>query len=83
MSESKGTKFILGDRLKEFVGEDGKLTGVVLTSGTELKADVCLAGIGALPATDFLKDSGLNMTERGEIVVDEVCFLFSVFNYVD
>jgi NADPH-dependent 2,4-dienoyl-CoA reductase/sulfur reductase-like enzyme/nitrite reductase/ring-hydroxylating ferredoxin subunit len=71
LSESKGTKFILGDRLKEFVGEDGKLAGVVLTSGTELKADVCLAGIGALPATDFLKDSGLNMTERGEIVVDE------------
>ena len=61
--------------MKEFVGEDGMLTGVVLNSGAELKADICIAGIGCVPATDFLKESGLNLTQRGEIVVDEVCLL--------
>ena len=28
--------------------------------------------VGVVPATDFLKDSGLPMTGRGEVVVDEV-----------
>ena len=68
--------------MKEFVGEDGVLTGVVLNSGTELKADICIAGIGCVPATDFLKESGLNLTQRGEIVVDEVCLLLLLMRCV-
>ena len=28
---------------------------------------------GVIPATDFLKESGLPMTGRGEVVVDQVC----------
>ena len=80
MVESKGVKFIIGDGLKEFVGEERRLTGLVLNSGAEVKADVCLVAIGSLPATAFLKDSGLNLTNSGEIVVDEVClFVYLLF----
>ena len=28
---------------------------------------------GVVPATTFLKDSGVPMTSRGEVVVDKVC----------
>ena len=32
---------------------------------------MCLLGLGVTPSTEFLKGSGFNMTERGEVVVDE------------
>ena len=65
-------KFELGVGLKEFQGEDGKVTGVVLSNDKVVEADVCVLGIGVVPATAFLKDSGLNLTQRGEVVVDQV-----------
>ena len=72
--EEKGNvKFELGVGLKEFVGEDGKLTGVAVGDGSKvIDADIAIVGIGVVPNTGFLKDSGLNLTRRGEVVVDEV-----------
>ena len=75
MNEDKGAAFVVGDSPVEFKGENGQLTGVVLQSGKVLEADVCLLGLGVTPSTEFLKGSGFNMTERGEVVVDEVCNL--------
>ncbi len=34
--------------VKEFAGEEGKLTEVVLTDDTRLPADLCVIGIGKL-----------------------------------
>ena len=34
--------------------------------------DYLLDLTGVVPATDFLKDSGIPMTSRGEVIVDEV-----------
>lgn len=36
-----------------------------------LETDMIIVSIGVLPNTDFLRDSGLNMSERGAIIVDE------------
>ena len=58
--------------MKEFSGEDGRLVGVVLRTGETLEADVCVVGIGSTPTSGWLASSGLNITARGEVVVDEV-----------
>jgi NAD(P)H-nitrite reductase large subunit len=72
MLEEKGIKFHLNAGVKEIVTEGKKVTGVTLPSGETLPADVVIAGVGVVPATDFLKDSGLPISRRGEVVVDEV-----------
>ncbi len=33
---------------------------------------------GALPATEFLKDSGLSLTPRGEVIVDKVSIGYKI-----
>ncbi|XP_048247566.1 apoptosis-inducing factor 3-like isoform X1 [Haliotis rufescens] len=71
MHEDKGVKFYFERSVKEFVGEDGKVTEAILSDGTKLEADLCVLGIGVVPATDFLKDSGITMTTRGFITVDK------------
>ena len=71
--EEKGNiKFKLEVGLKEFVGADGKLTGVKISTDEVIEADVAIVGIGVVPSTSFLKESSLELTRRGEVVVDEV-----------
>uniref|UniRef100_A0A671R5I1 Apoptosis-inducing factor 3-like n=1 Tax=Sinocyclocheilus anshuiensis TaxID=1608454 RepID=A0A671R5I1_9TELE len=49
-----------------------KLKEVVLKSGKVLRADVCVIGIGeSVPATAFLKQSGVHMDSRGFIPVNK------------
>uniref|UniRef100_A0A8B9DU05 Apoptosis inducing factor mitochondria associated 3 n=1 Tax=Anser cygnoides TaxID=8845 RepID=A0A8B9DU05_ANSCY len=62
---------------KKFFGERVgravmKLKEVVLKSGKVLRADVCVVGIGAVPATGFLKQSGINIDSKGFIVVNKM-----------
>lgn len=45
---------------------------MVLPSGKILEADVCVVGVGVVPATAFLKGSRVPMSERGEVIVNEV-----------
>lgn len=55
MHEGKGVKFYFDTSVKEFKGEDGKLTEAVLADGTVLPADVCVMGVGKVsqfPLTD-------------------------------
>ncbi len=46
MHEEKGVVFHLGSGVKEFVGDEGKVTGVTLSSEVTLEADVVVAGVG-------------------------------------
>lgn len=65
--------------MKELTGdEDGHVNGVVLTNGTTIEAELVIAGIGVVPATDFLKGSGIELNERGFVKVDKVK-IFPVF----
>uniref|UniRef100_A0A8C2I1W1 Apoptosis inducing factor mitochondria associated 3 n=1 Tax=Cyprinus carpio TaxID=7962 RepID=A0A8C2I1W1_CYPCA len=49
-----------------------KLKEVVLKSGKVLRADVCVIGIGeSVPATAFLKQSGVHMDSKGFIPVNK------------
>ncbi|KAK3582946.1 hypothetical protein CHS0354_019953 [Potamilus streckersoni] len=71
MHEEKGVKFHFESGIKEFLGKNGFVSEAVLSNGTKLPADVCILGVGVVPATEFLKDSGIKMTDRGFIPVNQ------------
>lgn len=71
MHEEKGVKFHFQASVKEFLGKDGKVSEAILSTGAKLPADVAILGVGVMPATNFLKDSGIKMTERGFVPVNE------------
>ncbi|XP_069136571.1 apoptosis-inducing factor 3-like isoform X1 [Argopecten irradians] len=70
MHEDHGVKFFLERGIKEFSGPDGHVTEAVLSDDTRLPADLCILGVGVVPATDFLKSSGLTMN-RGFLPVNK------------
>ncbi|XP_033123203.1 apoptosis-inducing factor 3-like [Anneissia japonica] len=71
LCEEKNVKFIMNSAVSELKGEEGKLTEVVLKDGQILPADVCVAGIGVTPSTEFLKDSGVALNDWNAVVVDK------------
>lgn len=48
-----------------------KRNAVILKSGGEIPADLVILSIGVIPETAFLRDSGLALGPRGQIIVDE------------
>jgi 3-phenylpropionate/trans-cinnamate dioxygenase ferredoxin reductase subunit len=56
-----GVDFRFGAGVREFRGSDGVLTGVVLTDGTELPADLVIVGVGITPATELATAGGLTV----------------------
>ncbi|EDO47566.1 predicted protein, partial [Nematostella vectensis] len=72
LQEDKGAKFVSGATAKEFKGENGKLTAVVLTDGSVLEADMCVLGVGVEASADFLKGSSVPIMIQGNVIVDEV-----------
>lgn len=61
-----GIEVILEDLVEGF---DTKK--VILKSGKKIDTDGVILAIGVRPSTEFLKDSGIELTDRGYIVVDE------------
>jgi 3-phenylpropionate/trans-cinnamate dioxygenase ferredoxin reductase component len=53
----------------ELTGRHGEVTGVMLSDGTEIDAEMIIAGIGAVPRTELATAAGLKI-DNG-IVVDE------------
>ncbi|WP_132995370.1 FAD-dependent oxidoreductase [Sporanaerobacter acetigenes] len=68
--ESKGGELHLGDGVKKFEYKDGK-TYVILQSGISIETDLVILSIGVRPNSQLAKDAGLDVNERGGIVVDE------------
>jgi NADPH-dependent 2,4-dienoyl-CoA reductase/sulfur reductase-like enzyme/nitrite reductase/ring-hydroxylating ferredoxin subunit len=69
--EKQGVQFYLGDGVTAFIEKDGTVSGVQLRSGKTLDADFVVVGIGVVPATEFLRASGLSMDEKdGSLRVD-------------
>jgi NADPH-dependent 2,4-dienoyl-CoA reductase/sulfur reductase-like enzyme len=50
---------------------DGRVTGVRLTDGTVVPADVVVVGVGVSPSTAWLESSGLDLNDG--VVCDEQC----------
>ncbi|MDX3748255.1 NAD(P)/FAD-dependent oxidoreductase [Streptomyces sp. AK08-02] len=67
----RGVALRLGEGVVGLVGEGGRVSGVRLASGEVLPAEVVVVAIGAVPATEWLADSGLAL-DNG-VVCDARC----------
>ncbi|MGB3367198.1 MAG: FAD-dependent oxidoreductase [Acidaminobacteraceae bacterium] len=68
--KQKGVNLILSDGVKEFV-KTSSSTKVILQSGTEVDTDMVMLSIGVRPQSKIAKEAGLDINERGGIVIDE------------
>jgi len=66
--KERGINLVTGVKLEEVLG-DNKVTGVKLSDGKEIKADLLLAAVGVRPNTALAEEAGLE-TDRGGIIVD-------------
>ena len=66
-----GVEVLLVDRVEEFRGAGGKLTGAKTASGREIEAELAIVGVGVSVSTEFLAGSGVALDDRGAVVVDE------------
>ncbi|XP_022053818.1 apoptosis-inducing factor 3 isoform X1 [Acanthochromis polyacanthus] len=70
--EVNRVKFYMLNEVSEMIGHHGQLKEVVLKSGKVLRADVCVIGAGSIPATSFLKQSGIHLDSKGFITVNKM-----------
>lgn len=66
--QRQGVRFELGRSVVSFLGQDGRVAGVVLDDGRTLPCDIAVVGIGAAPNQEIAAEAGLDCA-RG-IVVD-------------
>ena len=69
--KSHGINLRLGDGVKAFHQEPNGSLRVELTSGAAVKADFVVLSIGVRPDTAFLQESGIELNDRGYIVVNK------------
>lgn len=68
--KSNNANVITDNGLAEFLGEDGKLTGVKLQNGIELPCELAVVAIGVNPNIKIAKEAGIDIGETGGIKVD-------------
>lgn len=65
-----GVRLLTGTGVAGLTG-NGRVTGVKLTDGRELPADIVVVGVGVRPATDWLAGSGVQVDDG--VVCDSGC----------
>ena len=66
--EKNGVRVRVGCRVQEIA--DGGSERIVRTSQGDFPCDMILMSVGVVPATDFLRDTGIRMARNGAILVD-------------
>jgi nitrite reductase (NADH) large subunit len=70
----RGIELRLGNRPTEIiVAPSGRVTGVALTDGSRIHADIVVFSIGITPRDELARAAGLELGPRGGIAVDESC----------
>jgi len=67
---SNGVTLILGDGVSKFKSENGTVD-ITLASGKVLSADMVILSIGVRPNSILAKEAGLELNQRGGIIVDK------------
>jgi NAD(P)H-nitrite reductase large subunit len=67
--EQKGLKVMPNHTISEIVGENGKVTGVLLDKGERIECEMVIVAIGVRPRIDLAKDTPIKLN-RG-IIVDK------------
>jgi NADPH-dependent 2,4-dienoyl-CoA reductase/sulfur reductase-like enzyme/rhodanese-related sulfurtransferase len=62
---------ILENGVVEFIGENGKLKGVKLQSGTEIPCELAVVAIGVVPNVKLAHEAGLQIGSLGGITINE------------
>ncbi|NDV21693.1 FAD-dependent oxidoreductase [Desulfovibrio sp. JC022] len=68
---SKGVTVHTDNGVAEFVGENGKLTGVKLNDGSVVPCELAVVAIGVVPNAKLAADAGIELGDFGGIAVDE------------
>ena len=68
--EKKGVDFYGGEKVLEILGEGGVVTGVTTDKRT-LEVDMVLLAVGIRPNTNLAKEAGLELSPKGNIIVDD------------
>ncbi|HPV41133.1 MAG TPA: FAD-dependent oxidoreductase [Spirochaetota bacterium] len=68
---SKNANVITDNGIAEFMGENGRLTGVKLQNGIELPCELAVVAIGVTPNTKLAREAGLEIGATGGIVVND------------
>ncbi|MFM9441924.1 nitrite reductase large subunit NirB [Streptomyces acidiscabies] len=72
--EDMGLSVHTGTGTQEIVvGEDGMVTGMKLSDGSQVATDLVVFSAGVRPRDQLARDCGLSVGERGGIAVDEQC----------
>lgn len=67
---NNGINLLTNNKVVKFQNEDEKVL-VSLENGNIIKGDIVILAIGVSPDTKFLNNSGINLGERGHILVNE------------
>ena len=67
----KGVDLHTGDGVKSLNVTSGRVSSVMLNSGTDLRADIVILSIGVHPANSLAQDAGIAIDESGAIITDE------------
>lgn len=68
--KSKATIVMTENPVTEFLGDNGKLTGVKLKNGIELPCELAVIAVGVKPNAQLARDAGLKIGPRGGIQVN-------------
>ncbi|MFF0432261.1 nitrite reductase large subunit NirB [Streptomyces sp. NPDC004327] len=71
--ERMGLTVHTGAGTREVVTEDGAVTAMRLSDGSELATEMVVFSAGVRPRDQLARDCGLTVGERGGIAVDELC----------
>ncbi|SEG88241.1 NAD(P)/FAD-dependent oxidoreductase [Marinobacterium lutimaris] len=69
LHQDQGVQFHVGEQIKELTGEE-KIQSVVLENGKEIRADIVVAGIGAMPRVELAEQADLEIANG--ILVNEL-----------
>jgi NADPH-dependent 2,4-dienoyl-CoA reductase/sulfur reductase-like enzyme len=63
LHRAAGVDLVCGQAVETFHTRDGRVSGVQLSGGRHIAADVVVVGIGATPSTEWLAGSGLALSD--------------------
>lgn len=67
---SKGSHVVTGCGVTEFLGKEGKITGVKLSDGRILECDLAVVAIGVRPNSQLAREAGILVGQTGGIAVN-------------
>jgi NADPH-dependent 2,4-dienoyl-CoA reductase/sulfur reductase-like enzyme len=69
--EDNGVRIILGERVEEILGVDGRVSGIKTNTKREINSEFIVLGTGVKPNSEIARDAGVELGSANAIKVDE------------